>query len=281
MSSAQVQAEDAKDESKKQIATISSQLSLGAAGAAGTAAGVDGGDRDGVANMTAIMVKMGLLNLVHDIVVKLGTLDRADVTAAVTLGLLNLKEVTVVMQINNALIASGHMSEGAEISKEMLKNGQMQFLDLLKQAGGSWLGGDKKDEQGSDKKEGSWFGKLTGSNDKSGDKPDDKTSHAEKKQDGQSGSWFGSSSSPPDLNQEEGSNKRGQQKTDAGDAGAPSKEPSTVNSVADKVATSINSVADAVRPVKPTEQGQTQASQAHAQQTGNGHPQDDVETRTL
>ena len=57
--------------------------------------------------MTAIMVKMGLLQLVHDIVVKLGSLDRSDVTAAVTLGLLKLKEVPVIMQINNALIKSG------------------------------------------------------------------------------------------------------------------------------------------------------------------------------
>ena len=57
--------------------------------------------------MTAIMVKMGLLNLVHDIVVRLGGMDRSDVTAAVTLGLLNLGEVTVIMQINNALIKSG------------------------------------------------------------------------------------------------------------------------------------------------------------------------------
>ena len=65
----------------------------------------------GVANMTAIMVKMGLLNLVHDIVVRLGKLDRADVTAAVTLGLLELKEVTIVMQINNALIASGERAD--------------------------------------------------------------------------------------------------------------------------------------------------------------------------
>lgn len=81
MSSGQVQLEDAKDEGKKQLSTIQSQLSLGAqlalqmaklgpvlafrvnarsmmalpwglaaAGAAGTAAGVDGGEPTGVAS---------------------------------------------------------------------------------------------------------------------------------------------------------------------------------------------------------------------------------------
>ena len=83
MSSAQVQVEDAKDEGKKQLATISSQLSYGgqlalqmakfgpilafrinartmmalpwglvAAGAAGTAAGVDGGDSTGMSSLS-------------------------------------------------------------------------------------------------------------------------------------------------------------------------------------------------------------------------------------
>ena len=77
-------------------------------------------------------------------------------------------------------VHAGHMTEGAEISKEMLKNGQMQFLDLLKEAGGSWLGGDDKKGDGSEEK-GSWFGKLTGSGDKSEDKSDDKSADKDSK----------------------------------------------------------------------------------------------------
>lgn len=174
---------------------------------------------------------------------------------------------------------AGHMSEGTQISKEMLKNGQTQFLDLLKEAGGSWLGGDKDKDDG--KKDGSWFGKLSGtdakpesSEQKQGGQPSKAADNSSKA--GPSGSWFGTSSSPPNL-------ESGKQEHEAGtgDEGAPTKQPSTVNSVAEKVTASMNSVADAVRPVKPTEEGQVQLGKGHAQQDGEGKPKDDVETRTL
>ncbi len=156
---------------------------------------------------------------------------------------------------------AGHMTEGAAISKEMLKNGQMQFMDLLKEAGGSWLGGDDKKDDSSENK-GSWFGKLTGSDGKSDSKDDKKSEQKDSKQDsGQSSqqqqqkdsSWFGSSSSPPDLGA-----SQAREKQDEKDEGAPSKQPSTVNSVADKVAAGINSAAEAVMPVKPTPEGRSQ-----------------------
>lgn len=171
------------------------------------------------------------------------------------------------------------MTEGAEISKEMLKNGQMQFLDLLKQAGGSWLGGDKDKDKDDGQKDSSWFGKLSGSDAKpesSKKQQDEQPSKAAGDLSTPGSSWFGSSSSPPNL-------ESGKQEQDAGkdEKGAPSKQPSTVDSVADKVAASINSAAEAVMPVKPTEQGQSQLGKGHAQQNGEEKRSDDVETRTL
>ena len=73
----------------------------------------------GIARITAAMVKMGLLWLVHDIVVSLCNQERADAVAATTVGLLQLGEMEVIMQINNSLVASGHMQQAAQIAGKM------------------------------------------------------------------------------------------------------------------------------------------------------------------
>ena len=71
--------------------------------------------------MTAIMVKMGLLWLVHDIVVHLCQEERADAVAQTTIGLLDLNEMDVIMQINNSLVQSGHIGEATQIAGENLE----------------------------------------------------------------------------------------------------------------------------------------------------------------
>ena len=43
-------------------------------------------------------------------------LDRSDVVAAITAGLLQLKELEVVTEINNALVKEGHVQTGAKIA---------------------------------------------------------------------------------------------------------------------------------------------------------------------
>ena len=185
-------------------------------------------------------------------------------------------------------MSAGHMAEGAEISKEMLKNGQMQFMDLLKEAGGSWLGGDdKKDDKQDDKQDSadnksSWFSKLSGADDKSSSKDSSKKDDSNSSQQQQKGSsWFGSSSSPPDLGSSESKEESGKQGGEK-DSAAPSKQPGTVNSVADRVAAGINSAAQAVMPVKPSQEGKSQIDRI-----GQQHPkpapssEQEPETRTL
>lgn len=66
--------------------------------------------------MTATLVRMHLLWLVHDIVVRLCDEGRADVVAAVTVGLLQLQEMEIILQINNSLVESGHIQQAAQIA---------------------------------------------------------------------------------------------------------------------------------------------------------------------
>ena len=64
-----------------------------------------------------MLVRLGYVNFVRDIVVYLvDKLDRSDVVAAITAGLLQLKELEVVTEINNALVAEGHVQVGAKIA---------------------------------------------------------------------------------------------------------------------------------------------------------------------
>ena len=76
----------------------------------------------GMARMTASMVRMGLLWLVHDIVVHLCEHERSDAVAGVTVGLLQLYEMDIVMQINNSLVESGHIQQAAQIAGPALSN---------------------------------------------------------------------------------------------------------------------------------------------------------------
>ena len=76
----------------------------------------------GQAKVTVVLVRLGYVNFVRDIVVHLcEKMDRHDVVAAITAGLLQLKEVDVVRQINNALVAGGHMATGAKIAGGCLR----------------------------------------------------------------------------------------------------------------------------------------------------------------
>ena len=160
------------------------------------------------------------------------------------------------------------MSEGAEISKEMLKHGQMEFLDLLKQAGGEWLGSGK---DGDESKGSSWISRMTGT-DKNDNKSDDESPNDGSKP-AEGSSWFGSSSSKP----AEGSDSHAEQAANKED-GSPANQPGTVNSVADKVAASINSAAEAVMPVKPNAAGQAQVGKSSEQAKG---PSASEQGRTL
>lgn len=76
----------------------------------------------GISVITAEMVKMGLLWLVHDIVVHLCQGGRADAVAAVTVGLLQLGEMDTIIQINNSLISSGHGTDAVKITGQHLIN---------------------------------------------------------------------------------------------------------------------------------------------------------------
>ena len=71
----------------------------------------------GQAKVTVVLMRLGYINFVRDIVVHLcEQMDRHDVVAAITAGLLQLKELDIVRQINNALVAGGHMATGAKIA---------------------------------------------------------------------------------------------------------------------------------------------------------------------
>ena len=66
------------------------------------------------------MVRLGFLNYVRDVTVYLCDREHSDVVAAITAGLLQLKEIDIVRQINDALIAEGHVATGAKIGGEPL-----------------------------------------------------------------------------------------------------------------------------------------------------------------
>ena len=62
-------------------------------------------------------MRLGYVNFVRDIVVKLcEELERSDVVAAITAALLQLKELDIVRQINDALVFNGHVATGAKIA---------------------------------------------------------------------------------------------------------------------------------------------------------------------
>lgn len=57
------------------------------------------------------------MEYVRDIVVYLcEKQDRSDVVAAITAALLQLKELDIVTEINNSLVANGHIATGAKIA---------------------------------------------------------------------------------------------------------------------------------------------------------------------
>ena len=57
------------------------------------------------------------MNFVRDIVVRLCEAEeRSDVVAAITAALLQLKEIDIVRQINDALVLNGHVATGAKIA---------------------------------------------------------------------------------------------------------------------------------------------------------------------
>ena len=76
----------------------------------------------GQAKITAILVRLGYLDFVRDITIRLcEEMDRSDVVAAITASLLELKELDIVRQINDALVFSGHLPTGAKIAGAALR----------------------------------------------------------------------------------------------------------------------------------------------------------------
>lgn len=120
-------------------ASLALPWGLAAAGAAATRTFVDGGDVQGTAKSTALMVKIGMLNLVRDIVANLSHQGRADVVAKVTMALLEQQEFLVVSQINNALVGAGYLKESADIAGVMGSQMSNNFFQSLKEAGANLL----------------------------------------------------------------------------------------------------------------------------------------------
>ncbi|CAL8463565.1 g3099 [Coccomyxa elongata] len=120
-------------------ASLALPWGLAAAGAAATRTFVDAGDVKGTARSTALMVKIGMLNLVRDIVANLSQQGRADVVAQVTMALLELQEFLVVSQINNALISAGYLKESADVAGVMGSKMSSNFFTSLKEAGANLL----------------------------------------------------------------------------------------------------------------------------------------------
>lgn len=137
--------------------TLSLPWGLGAAGAETVKQAVDSDNAEGVATMTVIMVKLGMLGSVHDIVVSLCAQDRADAVALVTGHLLNKGEVAVVTRISNALVASEHTSEAVSISGELISQGNVQIYEVIKESGLDMglLKGGGDDKEGTSEPEGS------------------------------------------------------------------------------------------------------------------------------
>jgi len=130
-------------------ASLGLPFGLPYAGAQGVIQGVEAGQAEKVAKITALLVKIStwLMQLSSQIVENLVDRQRADTVAQVCLKMISNGDLAEVTQLTSQLITDGRLDAAMAISGQMIGNGELEFMNILNDA-------KKQQGEGSSKQKG-------------------------------------------------------------------------------------------------------------------------------